>query len=78
VDTKDSVMDELVKALICLRKAHVWWVEDAQYLTRGDYGSHNVFDDVPDWVGEAYALLNTLEEPTHAPPMIGGDDDDLR
>ena len=44
----------------CLIKALKWWDEDAQYLTEGDYGAHNVFDEPPEWVVEARELLNKL------------------
>jgi len=73
VDTKDSLMDELVKALICLRKAHAWWDEEARYLTEwvGDEETgdeQNIFDGPPAWVKEAYTLLNTPPEPVSNPP----------
>jgi len=33
-----------------LKEVLKWWEDEAQYLTTGDYGEHNVFDDDPEWV----------------------------
>jgi hypothetical protein len=40
-----------------VKAALKWWEEDAQYLTTGEYGDHNVFDDDPTWVIEARKLI---------------------
>ena len=45
----------------CLKEALLWWEKDAQYMTTGDYGDRNVFDDDPDWVIEARVLFEDLE-----------------
>ena len=41
-----------------LKKALQWWHDECEYLTTGDYGEHNVFDEPPVWVIEARKLLN--------------------
>lgn len=42
----------------CLTKALAWWEDDIQYMTEGEYGEYNVFDDDPEWVIEARKLLD--------------------
>lgn len=42
----------------CLIAALKWWEDEAEYLTTGDYGEYNVFDETPAWVIEARKLLN--------------------
>jgi hypothetical protein len=41
----------------CLIAALKWWEEEARYLTTGEYGGHNVFDEPPAWVLEARKLI---------------------
>ncbi len=48
----------LTKTLKCLKEAVKWWEEDVQYMTTGDYGEYNVFDDDPEWVFEARKILS--------------------
>jgi hypothetical protein len=45
----------------CLKNALKWWEDDVRYLTEGDYGEYNVFDDDPDWVIDARKLLKELK-----------------
>jgi len=81
MNTKDSLTDELAEALTVIASALKWWEEDAQYLTTGDYGGHNVFDDDPEWVVEARKLLEEEEEeddaPTSNPILISTKDERL-
>jgi len=46
-------MESDSKSSVILKKALDWWNGDIKYLTYGEYGGHNVFDDTPDWVYEA-------------------------
>ncbi len=57
MDTKDSLMEELANVRECLEKALTWWHDEAEFLTTGEYGEHNVFDEDPDWVKEANKAL---------------------
>ena len=43
-----------------LIKALQWWNEECEYLTTGDYGEHNVFDEPPEWVAMARIALSKL------------------
>ena len=49
------------KAVDVLKQAIVWWEVEAQYLTTGEYGEYNVFDDTPRWVLEARKLLAQMK-----------------
>ena len=53
----------------CLKEALKWWEDDIQYLTEGEYGGHNVFDDDPEWVINARWLLGK-SKPASAPPVM--------
>jgi hypothetical protein len=74
MNTKDSLNDELADMSECLEKALKWWDDKAQYLTTGDYGGRNVFDDDPVWVVEARKLLEENEDdaPTSSPVLLSG------
>ena len=66
MDTKDSVIDELAIVKACLKKALTWWHDEAEFLTTGEHGDNNVFDDDPAWVGEANkALAPVIEVPSN-------------
>ena len=45
-----------------LKEALIWWYSDVQFMTTGDYGEYNAFDEDPQWVKDACKLLNTNEQ----------------
>jgi len=68
IDTKDTLIDELVEVKDIITAAVKWWDEEAKYLTQGDYGGHNVFDDDPEWVVLARKTLDDAPPPTSSKP----------